>query len=155
MNLLLSLGLSIGALAGVWTAISVVMTLSTFAGFAAWATYFAVGGGTKGLKDTVLNNLSGVFWGVMMIQLTGVLTPMMGSTVALSVAVAIGAFAMCIQANVSHFAFIPGAFIGCAIYFATGSAMVAAIGLVSGAVFGWASDKGAALLRGEKAEKAA
>ncbi len=56
MNLLLSLGLSIGALAGVWTAISVVMTLSTFAGFAAWATYFAVGGGTKGLKDTVLNN---------------------------------------------------------------------------------------------------
>jgi len=151
MNLLLSLGISIGVLAGIWTAISVSMVLSTYAGFAAWASYFAAGGGSKGLKDALLCNLSGVVWGVIIVQITGVLTPMIGSTVALSIGVVVGAFGMCLQANIPHLGFIPGAFIGCAIYFAAGDPMVAAIGLISGAVFGFISDKGAAALRGEKA----
>jgi len=152
MSVLLSLGISIGLLAGGWTVLSVSLALSTYAGFAAWASYFAAGGGVKGLKDTLLCNISGVIWGVIIVWLTGVLDPMLGSTIALGIGVVVGAFGMCLQANISHLSFIPGAFIGCAIYFAAGDALVAIIGLACGAVFGFVSDKGAALLRNEKAE---
>ncbi len=152
MSVLLSLGISIGLLAGGWTILSVTLALSTYAGFAAWASYFAAGGGTKGLRDALLGNVSGVIWGMIIVWLMGLLDPMLGSTMALAVGVVIGAFGMCIQANISQLSFIPGAFIGCAIYFATGDPMVAIIGLVSGALFGFVSDKAAALMRNEKAE---
>ena len=154
MNLLLSLGISIGVLAGVWTAMSVVLGWSTWCGFAAWATFYAAGGKEEGLKKAILSNLSGVLWGIVMIQITNILTPMLGGTAALSIGVAIGAFAMCLQANISLLAFIPGAFIGAAIYFGSGDAVTAVIGLVSGALFGYVSEKGSNLLMGKKGEEA-
>lgn len=153
MNLLLSLGISIGVLAGVWTAISVVLGWATWCGFAAWACFYAAGGKEKGLKDALLANISGAIWGVIILQITNVLSPMMGGTSALSIGVVIGAFAMCVQANISHLAFIPGAFIGAAVLFGAGDFVTAVIGLVAGALFGYVSEKGSNLLMGKKAEK--
>lgn len=152
MNLLLSLGISIGVLAGIWTALSVTLGWSTWCGFAAWAVFYAAGGKEEGLKKAIFSNLSGVFWGVVIVQISNLLTPMMGGTAALSIGVVIGAFAMCLQANISLLAFIPGAFIGAAIYFGSGDVVTAVVGLVSGAIFGYISEKGSNLLMGSKGE---
>ncbi|MBG0763855.1 MAG: DUF1097 domain-containing protein [Tissierellales bacterium] len=154
MNLLLSLGISIGVLAGIWTAMSVVLGWSTWCGFAAWATFYAAGGKEEGLKKAIFSNLSGVFWGVVIVQISNLLTPMIGGTVALSIGVVVGAFAMCLQANISLLAFIPGAFIGAAIYFGSGDVVTAVVGLVSGGLFGYVSEKGSNLLMGKKSEEA-
>lgn len=153
MNLLLSLGISIGVLAGVWTAMSVLLGWATWCGFAAWACFYAAGGKEKGFKNALLANISGVIWGVIMLQINNILTPMMGGTAALSIGVAIGAFAMCLQANISHLSFIPGAFIGAAVLFGAGDVKTAVIGLVSGAIFGYISEKGSNLLMGKKVEE--
>jgi outer membrane lipoprotein SlyB len=61
---------------------------------------------------------------------------------------------MCLQANISLLAFIPGAFIGAAIYFGSGDVVTAVVGLVSGGLFGYVSEKGSNLLMGKKSEEA-
>lgn len=160
MNLLVSLGISIGVLAGLWTAATMlvtVITLSTPAGFIAWATYFASGGGIDGLKKALGSNISGVLWGAVIILVNNALSGVVGSVAALSLGVFVGAFGMCVQAKFDILAFIPGAFVGCATYFFLGanlgtSIITAIIGLVCGAILGFISDKFAAVLRGEKAE---
>lgn len=46
----IGVGLSVGALAGIWTQVSVEFGLVTWVAFVAWACFFAAGGGTLGLK---------------------------------------------------------------------------------------------------------
>ncbi|KZL90658.1 DUF1097 domain-containing protein [Clostridium magnum] len=143
MDFIIAIGISIGVLAGVWTFASAVLALCTFAGFLSWATFFACGGKLNGLKTTLTSNLSGVFWGFIIVKIAGVLTPMVGGNVGLAIGVAIGAAAMCWQAKISWLGFIPGAFVGCATYFATSANIkTAVIGLICGAVFGYLSELG-------------
>lgn len=148
MDFIIAIGISIGMLAGIWTSASAALGLCTFAGFLSWATFFACGGKLKGLQTTLLSNFSGVFWGFIILKIAGVLTPMVGGNAGLGIGVAIGAAAMCWQAKISWLAFIPGAFVGCATYFATsGSFSTAVIGLICGAVFGYLSELGALALQ--------
>jgi hypothetical protein len=148
MSFLVAVGISVGILAGLWTAVSSALGLITFAGFLSWASFYASGGKLKGLKTSLILNFSGVVWGFIIVKLAGVLGPIAGTTVGLGIAVAIGAAGMCWQAHISWLGFIPGAFIGCSTFFAanfdfTGSV----IGLVCGAVLGYLSELGGLALQ--------
>ncbi|MEH3078217.1 MAG: DUF1097 domain-containing protein [Quadrisphaera sp.] len=153
MKRLLALGVSIGVLAGVltWVGFSIpeagttAAVLVVWVGFAAWALFYAAGGGTGGLAKTVASTISGVVWGWLIIQ--GATAAMSGNALVLGIAVAVGAFGMCVQAAWKPLAFIPGAFVGAACFFgtgATGAAVLASVvSLVVGALLAFASEKGA------------
>lgn len=141
MTFLMAVGISVGILAGLWTAVSVSLGLVTFAGFLSWASFYASGGKVNGLKTSLILNFSGVVWGYLIVQLAGLLGPVVGGTVGLGLAVALGAAGMCWQAKISWLGFIPGAFIGCSAFFAANfDFMGAVIGLVCGAVLGYLSE---------------
>jgi len=137
----LGIGISIGVLAGIWTALStnIVMTsmpLITWVGFAAWACYFAAGAGVTGLTKSVATNLSGVVYGFLVLAFITHAT-FKGN---LAIAVAVIALLMCLQASISVLSFIPGAFIGAASYFGTVySFWPTVVAIVLGALFGYAS----------------
>jgi hypothetical protein len=138
MNFLPSL--IIGLLAGVVTVATGMLNVVTWAVFAAWACFFAAGGGVEGLKKSLVGTLSGVVWGVCISQLLGVLTPMLGANAALFLILAVIVTAMCFAGKLPLFSFIPGAFVGCAVYFGLKFAwQPAAIGLASGCIIGFFS----------------
>lgn len=148
MKRLVALGISIGVLAGIATWISgslhAVGSLATplvvWVAFAAWACFYAAGGGTAGLTKTLGGNVSGVFWGWLIFE--GATHTSAGSAAVLGVFVALGAFAMCVQAAWPPVAFIPGAFVGAAAYFGTGTLWKQTlISLVVGALFAYASER--------------
>jgi hypothetical protein len=156
MKLYTSLGITIGILAGIWTQLSTMLGLYTWVAFIAWACFFAAGGGRTGFLKTIPSNLSGLVWGWLIVWGAGAVG---GWTGALAVAVAIGAFMMCIQANWSVLTFIPGAFAGTAVFFGTGGDWSGAgIALIAGAVLallsGWTGNLLAAALTKQPAASA-
>ena len=62
MSYLFAVGITVGLLAGVWVYLSGVMGLIGFVGFLGWASYFAAGGGLKGVRSAFCTNMSGVLW---------------------------------------------------------------------------------------------
>jgi|APHig6443718053_1056840.scaffolds.fasta_scaffold44152_3 hypothetical protein len=151
MTFLVAVGLSVGLLAGLWAGVSTqyaALGLVTFVGFLSWASFYADGGKVKGLKDSLILNFSGVIWAWLIVWLFTALTPTLGVIPALSVSVALGAAGMCWQAHISFLGFIPGAFIGCSAYFATGFDFKGTvISLIAGAVLGYLSEQGALALQ--------
>lgn len=160
MKRLVSLGLSIGVLAGVFTWFAFTVTsfgswvspLSVWVGFAAWACFFALGGGTKALRVSSASLASGVFWGWAIAAVWLLASPT--SMVVLGICVAVGAFLMCVQATLPPLAFIPSAFIGAASYFGFAGALGFAgagfwsvlLSVVAGTVLAFLSEKGADLV---------
>ena len=63
MTYLFAVGITVGILAGAWVYAGGTLGFVGFAGFLGWATYFAAGGGKKGIISTLCSNLSGVFLG--------------------------------------------------------------------------------------------
>lgn len=142
MTYLLAVGITVGLLAGAWVFGAGAAGLIGFAGFLGWASYFAAGGGKKGVVSALCSNLSGVVWGVVTITLAGLL-PGVPSLVFTILFAAI----MCWQAKISLLGFIPGTFIGNACFYASGNEAVGtAIGLVCGIALGWISDEAAKLI---------
>lgn len=138
MKFLTAVGISIGVLAGIWAQFCGNFGLLAWVGFIAWACFFAAGGKKDGLVKGLLANLSGVFWGWVIILIVGL---MPNFEYALGVAVVVPAFMMCVQANFKYLAFIPGAFCGAASYFGSGLDIKAtAISLVCGALLAFASE---------------
>lgn len=138
MSFLVAVGISIGVLAGIWAQFCGNFALLPWVGFVSWACFYAAGGKVEGLTKTVISNLSGVFWGFIIITIMGF---MPNFPFALGVAVAIGAFMMCVQANIKYLAFIPGAFAGCASYFGSNlNIWHTVIALICGAVLGYFSE---------------
>lgn len=153
MNFLTAVGISVGVLAGLWMVASSALGLLTFAGFLSWASFYAAGGKTKGLKDTLILNFVGVVWGFLIVQMAGIFTPAIGASAGLGIAVAIGAASMCWQARIPTLAFIPGAFIGCSTFFGANlNFSGSVIGLICGGILGYLSELGGTLL--SKAGKA-
>lgn len=147
MNIILAIGISIGIIAGLWNGISTSLGILTYTGFFAWGTYYAVGGGKKAMKENPIVNVIGVFWGVIILIIAKVLTPVLGSSIALCVGVAIGAAGMCWQSKIPLLTFIPGTFAGCATFFATGAnAQKTIIGLLCGTILGICSEWGTDVL---------
>lgn len=137
MNPYLAVGITIGVLAGAWTEFSSAVGLVTWIAFVSWACFFAAGAKLGGLVKTVPSTISGAVYGWLIVWAAGAVGGWPG---ALAVAVAVGAFLMCVQANWSVLSFIPGAFAGAACLFGAGGDLVATlIPLVAGAALGWLS----------------
>jgi hypothetical protein len=124
--------------------VSANLTGLVVAGFLGWATFYAAGAGKGGLIKGIPANLTGIFWGVVIVWIWGLLNfNLFGAFLA----VAIGAGMMCFQAHVKALGFIPGAFIGCSTFFAVGAAIngtvliPAVLGLLIGLILGYVSEQ--------------
>ncbi|WMT39589.1 DUF1097 domain-containing protein [Paenibacillus sp. D2_2] len=136
------IGIVTGILSGIWAMLSLNIGLVTFAGFLGWSSFFAAGGGTKGLKSALITNFTGVIWGFLMVQMSNFFAVFLGETIGLGLSVAIGACGMSMQSRFKWLGFIPGAFIGANTYFATGlnfGGSVAA--MIVGGLFGYVNEK--------------
>lgn len=157
MSFLVAVGISVGVLAGLWAGVSTQFAsygLITFVGFLSWASFYAAGGKVKGLKDSLILNFSGVLWAWLIVFIFTAINPALGVFVGLSLAVALGAAGMCWQAHISFLGFIPGAFIGCSAYFATGFDFKGTvISLVLGAILGYISEQGGLALQKATSKK--
>ena len=152
MERLLALGISIGALAGLFTWFAGTVTaigawqapFVVWVGFAAWACFYAAGGGGGGLRKTVASTLSGVLRGWAIVWAA---TQLGGSAAVLGLAVAVAAFAMCVQAAWGLLAFIPGTFVGAASFFGNQTVFWATVvSLVLGVLLAFVSERGADLV---------
>lgn len=135
MSVLFSIALTTGILSGLWGWISVSLGLLSWAGFLGCTTYFACPrDGIKGLLESMVTNLAGVFWAMVIIKLSTVVNmEILGYIIT-----AVVAFLMCIQANKSWFSFIPGTFIGCCATFAGGGHWQLVLpSLLVGTIFGY------------------
>ncbi|MCL1066460.1 DUF1097 domain-containing protein [Shewanella olleyana] len=129
------IAISAGLLAALWAGVADVFQLVTWVGFLSCSTFFAqTETGVKGMFMAMSTNLSGVFWGWLIISGSGFfVSPMVGYAIT-----GIATAAMCLQASYQKLAFIPGAFIGCCITFALGADLVAILPpLLIGATLGY------------------
>ena len=136
MKAFVGVGISVGVLAGLWTQVSIELALITWVAFVAWATFFAAGGGREGFAKGLAANLSGVAWAWVAAQVLERAT----FNGAVAIAVTVLAFVLCVQAAVPLLSFIPGAFVGTAVFFGTGFDLGGTVlALVVGACLGWLS----------------
>lgn len=136
MKALLGIAISVGVLAGLWTFVSVELTLITWVAFLSWACFFAAGGGTGGFQKALAANVAGVFWG-WVISLG--LEQVSASTIALALMVTVVGFILCVEAALPLLSFIPGGFVGTAAFFGTafdlpGTLIAVVVGVVLGIV---------------------
>ncbi|MEZ9369847.1 DUF1097 domain-containing protein [Pseudomonadota bacterium] len=129
------IAISAGLLAGLWAGVADVFQLVTWIGFLSCSTFFAQAeSGIKGMFMAMSTNLSGVFWGWLIIAGSSLfVSPTFGYLFT-----AIATSAMCLQASYQKLAFIPGAFIGCCVTFAMGGDIAAILPpLLIGAMLGY------------------
>ena len=129
------IAISAGLLAAVWAGFADVFQLVTWIGFLGCSTFFAqTQSGAKGMLMAMTTNLSGVFWGWLIISGSSFfVSPLLGYAFT-----GIATAAMCLQASYQKLAFIPGAFIGCCITFAMGGDIAAILPpLILGAMLGY------------------
>ncbi|WP_066288153.1 DUF1097 domain-containing protein [Arthrobacter sp. B6] len=152
MKALVTIGISVGILAGLWTQFSTPFGLITWVGFVGWACYFAAGGKRDGLLKAIPATLSGALWGSVIVWTAGAVA----LPVALPIAVSLAAFAMCVQARWRVLSFIPGTFAGCAAFFGTSFDLSATcLALALGAGLGWLSEYAANLTTGFSSKREA
>ncbi|TXY21969.1 DUF1097 domain-containing protein [Vibrio mimicus] len=135
MSTLFAIALTTGILSGVWGWVAVSLGLLSWAGFLGCTSYFASPkNGLKGLWQSLLTNLSGVFWAMVIIHTS----QWVGLEIIGYVVTSIVAFMMCIQAKKSWLAYIPGTFIGsCATFAANGDWQLVVPSLILGGLFGY------------------
>ncbi|MEN0678970.1 DUF1097 domain-containing protein [Plesiomonas shigelloides] len=152
MSIFMAIALTTGLLSGLWAWVAVSLGLLSWAGFLGCTTYFASPvDGLRGLLLSVLTNLSGVFWAMVILH-GSALTPHL--EIAGYMLTAVVSFFMCIQAKQNWLKFIPGTFIGCcATFAANGQWQVVVPSLVLGAVFGYSMKASGVWLHGKLAQK--
>ncbi|QXO16233.1 DUF1097 domain-containing protein [Vibrio ostreae] len=135
MSTLFTISLTTGILSGIWGWLAVSLGLLSWAGFLGCTSYFASPKeGLRGLAESLVTNLSGVFWAMVIIYASDFLSlDVLGYAVT-----ALIAFFMCIQAKKQWLAYIPGTFIGSAATFAAhGEWKIVIPSLLLGGVFGY------------------
>ncbi|WP_114764698.1 DUF1097 domain-containing protein [Vibrio rhodolitus] len=135
MSVLVAISITTAILSAVWGWVAVSFGLLAWAGFLGCTSFFAAPfEGIKGLLISLITNISGVFWAMMIIEggsfidmdilaygLTGLIT-----------------LFMCLQAKNAWLAFIPGTFIGsCATFAADGNWQIVIPSLILGGLFGY------------------
>lgn len=115
MKRTLGIGISAGILAGLLTEIGGAAGVITWVGFIAMLSYYATSCGTEGLIRSTATNLSGVFWGWVIVFVGKAIPFKYG----LGIAVVIIVIVMCMQSYFSFLNFIPGSFAGCSCLFGT------------------------------------
>lgn len=135
MTTLLAISITTGILSGVWGWIAISLGLLSWAGFLGCTSYFAAPtSGLKGLGISLITNITGVFWAMVIIHGS----TYVGLEIIGYVITAIVAFFMCIQAKQAWLAYIPGTFIGsCATFAADGNWQLVIPSLLLGGVFGY------------------
>ena len=137
MKSFVGVGVAVGVLAGLWTQVSVELTLITWVAFVSWATFFAAGGGQEGLKKGLAANLSGVAWAFVASKFLD----QASWNGAVALAVTVLGLVLCLQAALPLLSFIPGAFVGTAVFFGTSFDLGGTVlALVVGACLGYASE---------------
>lgn len=142
MKKLFPIALSSGIIAAIWAITTMNYGLNTFAGFLAWSTYFSTQGGKKGLKTTLICNISGASWGVIIVFLNNLLIPYIGPIASVGLSTAFGAIFIILQSNIKILYYIPATFIGLSAFFASGNDYQSTvIALIIGGFLGIISDK--------------
>ncbi|MDD9194423.1 DUF1097 domain-containing protein [Aliivibrio sp. S3MY1] len=136
MSTLIAIAITTGILSGLWGWVAVSLGLLSWAGFLGCTTYFASPtDGLKGIGLSIATNLSGVFWAMVIIKLSSIVSLEIVSYVI----TAIVAFFMCAQAKKSWLGFIPGTFIGsCATFASNGNWLLVIPSLILGVLFAYA-----------------
>ncbi|QIZ76170.1 DUF1097 domain-containing protein [Ferrimonas lipolytica] len=134
MSALVAISITTGILSALWGWLSVALGLLTWAGFMGCSTYFAAPAeGKKAVAISMLTNLSGVFWGMVIIQLSTV----SNIEVIGYIITGIVSMLMCIQAKKEWLNYIPGTFLGCCATFASnGNWQMVVPSLLVGVLFG-------------------
>ncbi|MGF1759475.1 DUF1097 domain-containing protein [Photobacterium sagamiensis] len=135
MTVLVAISLTTGILSGIWGWVAVSLGLLSWAGFLGCTTYFASPkDGIKGLGLSIVTNMSGVFWAMVIIHLSSLFSvEILGYVVT-----ALVSFFMCVQAKKTWLNYIPGTFIGsCATFAANGDWQLVIPSLIVGALFGY------------------
>jgi hypothetical protein len=139
--------------------------LAIWAAFIAWGCYFHCGGKEQGLQSAILNNAAGaVIGGLTLLAAGAAIGGSMPAAVWPAICVGIGVAAMVLLANVPMFSMIPAQVYGFAAvvaYTLMGNAagsltaasmenpvVVIILSMIVGAVFGYVSEKFAAMLAG-------
>ena len=155
MDIFLIIGLVSAVLSATWSSISLSLGIVTIAGFLGWSTFYAAGGKKAGFKLGLFTTLSGVFWGFATTQLSIIITPYIGGKAAFALTAGLGSLIMCYQARFKLLAFIPGSFIGCSTYFATGLSLKSSIiGLIVGACIGYISERAVEIISSSTSKEA-
>jgi hypothetical protein len=142
MKKIAAVGISSGIVAVIWTMISFTTGLSTVAGFLAWSSFFAAGGNLEGFKKAMAGNLSGIFWGMLMANLSNLAIPYLGRNGAITLFNGIGSGIICLQSKFSFVSFIPAGFIGWSAYLASEMNFnITIISMIIGSILGFTSEK--------------
>ncbi|WP_318400626.1 DUF1097 domain-containing protein [Photobacterium leiognathi] len=151
MSVLVAIAITTGILSGIWGWVAVSLGLLSWGGFLGCTTYFALQrDGIKGVGVSIATNLSGIFWAMVIIKLSS----MVSLDIIGYVVTAIVAFMMCVQAKKSWLSFIPGTFIGsCATFAANGNWQLVIPSLVVGVIFGYLMKSTGLWLHAKLAEK--
>ena len=135
MSTLIAISITTAILSGIWGWVAVSLGLLAWAGFLGCTSYFATPHeGYKGLLISLITNLSGVFWAMMIIQGSSFVS----NDVLGYVITGVVTLFMCLQAHKTLLSFIPGTFIGsCATFAAGGDWQIVIPSLILGGVFGY------------------
>lgn len=137
MSSLIALSITTAILCAIWTYLSGVIGILGWIGFAGCTSFFAAGGKKEGFKASIVANITGVFWAMVTIKLSGVLSFSLGAAIATGLIT----FIMCAQAKNKYLAFIPGTFVGSfSTFAASGDWKSVLIGLILGAILGYACE---------------
>ncbi len=151
MNGLNAISLSVGLCVGVWCFATLgylepkVMTWITFL---TWASFFAAGGGTTGLKKAVASAFSGALISAAVVWLNSQVGGGVQGVglVIFSVLLAALGWVLCQLSKIDLLSFIPGAFIGAASFFGAGAPLGdklawVLVSILCGAAMGLVSEK--------------
>lgn len=135
MSTLVAISLTTGILSGLWGWVAISVGLLSWAGFLGCTSYFASpNDGLKGLLVSLITNMSGVFWAMVIIHASQFASlEILGYVIT-----ALVAFFMCVQAKQAWLGYIPGTFIGsCATFAADGNWQLVIPSLILGGIFGY------------------
>jgi len=145
------LAISVGILAAIWTWVSLVLKLPTWAAFIGWAFFFVAGADTAALWKAGLPAIVGVLFGHL--ALYGLNLGGAAGSIGISVLVGLAALILVLLGNWAPMALTPCAF-GCFAaffafafgfsggkFFAFNNILFTLVGLLIGIILGWVSVK--------------
>lgn len=114
----LGISISIGLISGIWVFIAGNLGLPSWAGFIGWSVFFFAGGNFKACKKSFTYIVLGAILAYLTVHIQTVLNT---SGVTSALVIVIFAFTMTIAQSFSIFSMSSATFVGCNIYFASGS----------------------------------
>lgn len=138
MDKTFALAISVGILSGLWGQVAGLFGLVSWVGYVSWACFYAAGGGFLGLLKTLPANLSGALYGYLIATIP-VLLPIPFSSFLITTLMCMS---IVIQSKWNVLSFVPGTFVGAAIYFGNHFELQSTIiTMMLGAILGFISEQ--------------